>query len=308
MGFWYGCKFLDFKKSLTFYNVSKDSTLEVFCRNKSEAPELAMANQYKIIKTVNKVQTIKDYPCQKFQEKLLQSRTIEMNKEIEIKTKTFKELEKQKNDLDKRFSDLVIKQSTTTVEYELSKGKAEQKKRIMEQDFEKAKITLQKNHDNFEKAKITLQKSKDELAFKEKVIENETARQLVTVNKQIFKIKEIEKEMCSLRKKQYEIEKEQNDLPNKKKVNDELIEHISNMIEDKTKELDCPVCFETAQTPIYQCTGSHLICKDCLPGLRICPECRIPYPKSPFRNRYAEKMKEEIEKLSAQRKELLEGI
>ena len=77
-----------------------------------------------------------------------------------------------------------------------------------------------------------------------------------------------------LKRKRVHIENEKNDLFKKKNVNEGLVDFISNTIEEKTKDVSCPVCFETAETPIYMCSMAHLICKNCLPKLKICPECR----------------------------------
>ena len=41
------------------------------------------------------------------------------------------------------------------------------------------------------------------------------------------------------------------------------------------RDLECPVCQEIPKsTPIYQCDHGHLICKNCQPKLKHCPQCR----------------------------------
>ena len=50
-------------------------------------------------------------------------------------------------------------------------------------------------------------------------------------------------------------------------------------------ELECPVCFETAEVPIYMCQEMHLICANCRPKLKECPECRVPYQAQLRRHR-----------------------
>jgi len=265
-------------------------------------------NQNQIIRNIHREEISKNEACKKFQDKLSQSRTDEVSKEVEDKTITFKKLEEQKIEITKQISELETKQYINTDKFEDRKRQAQQEKWIMVQDIKMEKITLQENQDYFEKAKIKLQKSKDNLANKEKIIENMAAKQLIDIQQTDFENNKIKKEIGSLKKIKMEIEKEQDDLPKKQKVNEGLLEHITNMIDDKKKDLECPVCFETAENPIYQCTGSHLICKECLPNLNICPECRTQYPARPFRNRFAEKMEEEIKKLSAERRSLLDGI
>jgi len=77
----------------------------------------------------------------------------------------------------------------------------------------------------------------------------------------------------------------------------DLVTHIAEMIVVGRKDLECPVCFSTAEGLIYQCTRGHLICQECLPSLKLCPECRTEYPNSPLRHRIAEKKAEEIKML-----------
>lgn len=286
----------DEDKSLNFYNVTEDSTLALVfgC---STCP----SNQTKkdVIQKADASNDVSDNQAdasQEFQNELIKSRTVEMEIEVEIKTKTFKKLEEQKVKLDKKITKLENEQSINTTEYEDRKGRSQQKIKIIEQDIEEAKMTLQK--------------CQKDLANKENRRDIETRGQLLDGQQTGSKNNRIKQEIGNLKRKKIDIEKEQSDLPKKQKVNvnEGLVQHISNMIEDKKKDLECPVCFETAETPIYQCTQCHLVCKDCIPSLKICPECCLEYPKSPFRNRYAEKMGEEIKKLSEERKELLDGV
>ena len=45
----------------------------------------------------------------------------------------------------------------------------------------------------------------------------------------------------------------------------ELLEYIDHQIEDKEKELECPVCLEVASVPIFMCDELHLLCSSCRP-------------------------------------------
>ena len=54
---------------------------------------------------------------------------------------------------------------------------------------------------------------------------------------------------------------------------------IANTLMPITNELaqlfECPVCFETALPPIFQCPAGHLICNHCRGKVRgTCPQCR----------------------------------
>jgi len=238
--------------------------------------------------TINQVcQNSKADACQTFQDILFKSRTVEMNKEIEEKNETFKKLEKQKILIVKKIAELEKRQYTNTTEYENRKGRTQKETKIMCEEIEKAKIAL---------------------ANKEKMRDYAIKRQLLDGQQTEYENNKIKQEIGNLKREKIAIEKEQDDLPKKQRFNEDLMKHITNMIDAKMKDLECPVCFYTAEGFIYQCTGGHLICKECLPSLKLCPECRTEYPKSPFRNRFAEKIDEEIKTLSKERKELLDGI
>ena len=83
------------------------------------------------------------------------------------------------------------------------------------------------------------------------------------------------------------------------------LDYISKKIEAKEKDLECPVCFEVASTPIFKCMEDHLICSVCRPKVSECPECRVRYRGEPRRHRYAEKSSEELEELWKERAEVL---
>ena len=89
--------------------------------------------------------------------------------------------------------------------------------------------------------------------------------------------------------------------------NDEFLDFLISSVEEKKKALECPVCLETAQIPIYTCQNFHLVCTVCLPNLHHCPECRGKYSKPVMRHRFAEKLIEEIEKIEQKIKDVLEN-
>ena len=79
--------------------------------------------------------------------------------------------------------------------------------------------------------------------------------------------------------------------------NEKLIDFMAKSIEKKEAELECPVCFEIADVPIFMCQQQHLICAGCQPRVTSCPECREPYQGPPRRHRYAERDAEELKKM-----------
>ena len=76
-----------------------------------------------------------------------------------------------------------------------------------------------------------------------------------------------------------------------------FIKEKEETIEEKEASLECPVCLETADIPIFRCTKEHLICSKCRHRLTDCPVCRIPYQGDPERYRLAEKIVKELRKL-----------
>merc|ERR550519_409064 len=82
------------------------------------------------------------------------------------------------------------------------------------------------------------------------------------------------------------------------------IEFLEGQIESISLSLECPVCMETASSPIYQCQESHLICGKCRPRVSTCPECRLPYAAKPQRNRYAENDAGRLKKLNEEKLDL----
>ena len=75
-----------------------------------------------------------------------------------------------------------------------------------------------------------------------------------------------------------------------------FVDFLSKQIKEKEADLECPVCLETAEIPIYCCQQMHLICSNCRPKLSVCPECRVEY-QDMRRHRYAEKTAEELKNL-----------
>ena len=80
-----------------------------------------------------------------------------------------------------------------------------------------------------------------------------------------------------------------------KKIMDFLLKSIS----EKEAELECPVCLRVVKTGavIFSCQQQHLLCSDCRPRVRECPQCREKYSQPPLRHRFAEKMARELNTL-----------
>lgn len=89
---------------------------------------------------------------------------------------------------------------------------------------------------------------------------------------------------------------------------EKLLAHLDKSIDRYSTDLECPVCLETVDLPVYQCEESHLICAQCRPKVKECPECRVRYRGPPKRHRYAEKDVEEMKKLIIERDEILNSL
>eukprot|EP00092_Neocalanus_flemingeri_P106609 GFUD01136794.1.p1 GENE.GFUD01136794.1~~GFUD01136794.1.p1 ORF type:complete len:158 (-),score=45.91 GFUD01136794.1:33-506(-) len=85
---------------------------------------------------------------------------------------------------------------------------------------------------------------------------------------------------------------------------DPFLSHLEKQISQKTRELECPVCFVVCQPPILRCPEFHLVCGECWPRMRVCGECRAPY-EGQMRHRYAERGHQELQELVRVREEHL---
>ena len=80
-------------------------------------------------------------------------------------------------------------------------------------------------------------------------------------------------------------------------VKERFVNFLLISIREKESDLECPVCLETAGGEIFSCILQHLVCSQCRPRVVECPQCRQPYPPTPLRHRYAEKIAGELETL-----------
>ena len=83
--------------------------------------------------------------------------------------------------------------------------------------------------------------------------------------------------------------------------NPEFLTFLDDTIREKEKELECPVCLEVAEAPVYKCPNDHLLCQNCVQKLKDCPKCRRKLPKTPLKHRYAENIVDELQRLRERR-------
>jgi len=153
---------------------------------------------------------------------------------------------------------------------------------------EKQKITNETTRDVEQIEKLTKKRLK-----LEKSIDAEMKRYLESDAK-------MKKELEHLEAKVDAIESVANSSSDGQSPNSAMVDFIMASIESKEKDLECPVCLETAVAPIFSCPESHVICSTCRPKVSKCPECRVTYKGPPRRHRFAEKTAGELEALRQQ--------
>ena len=73
---------------------------------------------------------------------------------------------------------------------------------------------------------------------------------------------------------------------------------LMNIIFSKEAWLQCPVCYQTAEPPIYRCPMDHLICSRCHPRMKgKCPTCRASFSSDGMIFRLAEESWRELQNL-----------
>jgi len=84
-----------------------------------------------------------------------------------------------------------------------------------------------------------------------------------------------------------------------------LLDIYDRRIEAKRREIECPVCSQTAPTPIFMCPSHHLICSCCFLKVDCCPQCQASYPLGEARrNRSADLAAEELAALIKERQQV----
>ena len=74
---------------------------------------------------------------------------------------------------------------------------------------------------------------------------------------------------------------------------DQDIKISSSSEKQHKKRFDCPVCYESLVSPVYQCHEGHLLCGGCIRKVSQCPLCRQKLPVKSIRNRVVEEIIEE---------------
>lgn len=54
-----------------------------------------------------------------------------------------------------------------------------------------------------------------------------------------------------------------------------LVRKLAKAVSGAVRTLECPVCLETAASPISQCVHGHILCAGCRSKTPRCPVCRV---------------------------------
>lgn len=75
--------------------------------------------------------------------------------------------------------------------------------------------------------------------------------------------------------------KQQHNLPEHEQVSS----RTSQVLPSELAYLfECPICFDYAVPPIYQCQNGHLVCQQCSSKITHCPTCRVAITEPSIRN------------------------
>jgi len=80
----------------------------------------------------------------------------------------------------------------------------------------------------------------------------------------------------------------------------ELVKSLEAQISAMSLDLECPVCLDVCEPPIYSCVAQHPVCSGCRSDLKQCAVCRQPYDQGLIRHRYAERDYEKLEEVRHQ--------
>lgn len=257
-------------------------------KNENQSLEL---DQIKFGSKYQKIKAALDH-----KEMLLNRNKVSLSKMIDIKSKEMKDLlvnmskvedescaqEKKVNAIDDEIDDL---------EARIAKMKVE--KQCINDEKEIATCTLKK----LDTTKVKL----------EKYIEMEMVKAKDREVELKLEIDALKEESIGLRNR-----RDNERLDNAKYIDDpkqKLLDYLTISISEKEKDLECPVCLETATLPIYSCQENHLICSTCRPMVKLCPECRMEYgaEKVLRRHRYAEKTVFELERMKEEKEKVLKS-
>jgi len=188
-------------------------------------------------------------------------------------------------------------------------SEAEDINRTREKQVERVDVEIKEHESSIAKLRSEKQKLTNECGKSFEQIEKLTKKRMkleksidMEMKKYLESDAKLKKELKILESKLEGLENESEPLATAEpgKHNSTMVAFLRQAIEGKEKDLECPVCLETAASPIFSCPESHVICSLCRPKVGRCPECRVSYKGPPRRHRFAEKTAGELEALRHQ--------
>ena len=157
------------------------------------------------------------------------------------------ELEIQRREMEERKATLL----KNNVKLEVEKEKHRQDRINLEDDLERKMAVLKVKKNRFiSEIKSLKEQLSDNNKDVKKVVDNKDNTGTITT-KDCEKSKKEEEQSFPLEFMQAQILQMKLDL-------------LEEQIKKKESDLECPVCLETAQIPIYMCNEQHIICQHCL--------------------------------------------
>ena len=236
-----------------------------------------------------------------------------LSKEEELKKSLSEKTEKMKK-LDEMFDDLSSSKAKEMAKLVSEETNAEEnmsafcrKRKTIREELARLELESKVVAKNI----VESETNRSKLAKKRHKVEARTEESLY--EKKIDKAKlldAIQKIRFELSRVHGDDEKERDSIEDKEEKSDkksERTQELATEIEEKERDLECPVCFELCTKPIFMCHLSHQICKQCQPKMKVCPQCREPYKKHKKRHKVKEMTSEQLQLLYKNMEQLLES-
>ena len=259
-------------------------------RNESKEKE----NENKVLILENKVLVLVNKIMKRKEE--LQQSLLEQSQKLKKWEDIFEEWSSLKA---REMSKLVTEE--TNVEEKMS-SYSRQRERVREEiarleteskDLAKRIVESETNKNKLAKKRHKLEAHTDERLYEQKI---EKAKILDNIQKIEFVLNKIQDNNDTIN----QCGEETNEMKVKR------TQQLAKKIEEKERDLECPVCFEVCTRPIFRCHLSHQICSQCRPKIKVCPQCREPYKKHKLRHTVKETTSDQLELLYKNMRELLE--
>ena len=180
-----------------------------------------------------------------------------------------------------------------TQQAELCRQRESNREEIARLELEQKELARHLIDTDSMKRKLGKKRKKSEDLIEEKLYEHkiEKAKILDSIQKMKFELSRIDEHG------ENKVQIIETSITEKANPKTGIINTLSKEIEEKERDLECPVCFELCLAPIYMCGLSHHICQACRPKMRACPQCREPYKRHKIRDKKKEDISGQLQKM-----------